>query len=113
MKSFCRGRGFGQTICLHSVVSHAPKFLSLSLTISAGLTPYYTHTRKRNPSKKKISIQSAETVSNTGTVSINSQQDGASTRVTLQSHKTKGNQDAIQMFSEIDSLHEMGVKAVF
>ena len=62
-----------------------------------------------------IPIHESETLQNIffDSVSINSQQDGASTRVTLQSHKTKGNQDAIQIFSEIDSLHEMGVKAVF
>ena len=68
---------------------------------------------KVKPLLKKNSIQSAETVSETETVSRNSQQNGASTRLTLQSHKAKGNQATIQIFSEFDSLHEMGVKAVF
>ena len=115
MKKFCRGRGFGQTICLHVVVSHAPKFLSLSLSSSLLVSHHIIliPQTQRETLFKKILDSVSRNRQPTGTVSRNSQQDGALTRLTLQRHKTKGNKNMIQIFSEFDSLHEMGVKAVF
>ena len=91
---------------------HTHQNSSLFLIISSGLAPYYTHTPKENPFKNVFDSVSRNS-QQTGTVSRNSQQDGALTRLTLQRHKTKGNKDTIQIFNEFDSLHEMGVKAVF
>ena len=94
-------------VCIAWFHTHQNSSLSLSSSL---LVP---HNIIPIPESETLVKKKFDSVSRNSQRNRNSQQNGASTRLTLQSHKAKGNQATIQIFSEFDFLHEMGVNAVF